>query len=78
MILWGTESEAFRLGVSGDASGGGAAWARIAVAARITHPLDAMECARRALASNPEAWRPWYEAFVAHAPYLVEEARFNG
>jgi hypothetical protein len=56
-----------------DPTGGGAAWARIAIAARIPHPSDAIECARRAFASNPEAWRPWYEAFLEHAACPFEE-----
>jgi hypothetical protein len=74
MWPWGTQSDSFRHGVERDPQGGGAAWARIAIAARLTHPLDAIECARRALATNPDAWKPWYEVFIAHAAHRVEGA----
>jgi hypothetical protein len=61
---WGIDSEFFQYGVKLDPTACGAGWARIAVAARASSPQDAAECARRALASNPVAWRRWYEAFA--------------
>lgn len=64
MSDWGIDSESFQYGVKRDPTASGAGWARIAVAARASSPEDAAECARRALASNPIAWRPWYEAFA--------------
>ena len=63
-MAWNTESEPFHLGLRLDPDGCGAGWARIAIAARDTSPEDALECARRALQTNPEAWRAWYDAFI--------------
>jgi hypothetical protein len=65
MTSWGIESEFFRLGLELDPKGWGAGWARIAVAARDVNPVDAFECARRAVETNPAAWRAWYAAFTA-------------
>lgn len=65
MSDWGLDSESFQYGVKRDPTAGGVGWARIAVAARASSPEDAAECARRALASNPVAWRPWYDAFAS-------------
>jgi hypothetical protein len=69
MALWGTTEEFFEAGLELDPSGCGAGWARIAIAARVTDPVDALECASRAVALNPDAWGPWYRAFVAQPPY---------
>jgi hypothetical protein len=69
MGLWGTTEELFEAGLELDPSGCGAGWARIAIAARVTDPVDALECAARAVALNPDAWGPWYRAFVAQPPY---------
>jgi hypothetical protein len=65
MTTWGIESEFFQRGLELDPDGCGAGWARIAVAARETSPEDAFECARRAVKTNPAAWRAWYDAFTA-------------
>jgi hypothetical protein len=65
MTKWDIDSEFFQRGLELDPRGCGAGYARIAVAARASSPRDAAECANWALASNPEAWRPWYDAFMA-------------
>jgi hypothetical protein len=65
MTTWGIESDFFQLGLELDPIGRGASWARIAVAARETSPVDSFECARRAVEANPAAWRAWYDAFTA-------------
>jgi hypothetical protein len=75
MNAWDVESELFQRGLKLDPTGHGAGWARIAVAARVTSPEDAEECARRALASNPQAWRPWYDAFTVAAESASEDSR---
>jgi hypothetical protein len=75
MTAWGIDSEFFQRGLKLDPRGCGAGYARIAVAARATSPEDAAECARRALASNPEAWSPWYDAFVGIAESASEVLR---
>jgi hypothetical protein len=72
MHAWGIESDFFQRGLALDSRGCGAGYARIAVAARVCNPQDAAECARRALDSNPEAWRPWYEAFMGTAESVSE------
>jgi hypothetical protein len=69
---WDIEGDFFQRGLALDSRGCGAGYARIAVAARVCNPEDAAECARRALASNPEAWRPWYEAFIGAAESATE------
>jgi hypothetical protein len=65
MNAWEIGGELFQLGIALDPRGFGAGWARIAVAARTTRPADAFECARRAVETNPAAWRPWFAAFMA-------------
>jgi hypothetical protein len=65
MNVGGEADELFEAGLKRDPSGCGAGWARIAVAERATNPSDAIECAARAVAANPEAWGPWYRAFIA-------------
>jgi hypothetical protein len=69
MGLWGTTEEFFEAGLAMDPSGCGAGWARIAIAECATDPVDALECARRAVAANPDAWGPWFASFIAQPTY---------
>jgi hypothetical protein len=63
-MTWDLDSDSFHEGLRLDPDGCGAGWARIAIAARDSSPKDALECARRALETNEQAWRAWYLAFT--------------
>jgi hypothetical protein len=69
MGLWGMTEEFFQAGLAMDPSGCGAGWARIAIAEFNTDPTDALECATRAVASNPDAWAPWFASFIAQPTF---------
>jgi hypothetical protein len=73
MGLWGMTEEFFEAGLALDPSGCGAGWARIAIAECATDPVDALECARRAVAANPDAWGPWFASFIAQPAYQAKD-----